>query len=276
MKWFCSFKAYGDLVIACHALRHCDPSEYGLLAGSHLRALIKEIGFSGQVKYIEVGRQVPALFDTRKRGYIQAIRSGFSLRSQLHRCVKSSEDTLVFDTLKSRQRLLAWPVHSEEIRQGAENIYLDYARYLGFLAESQGCSVDFGRNLKNIYIFPDSRINSKELPGFLLDRLVQLNMDYGIETTVIKVGQPIGIPGGAVFNVRWVDGFDQLIAQIRACDAIVSADSLPAHVAEYLGIPTFVFTPKANDYWMPMSAFKEGFFSRFDSVSQYKQWIKQA
>lgn len=273
MRWFCSFKSYGDLVIACHCLRKADSAQNGLLAGSHLRSLLDAIEFNGTVCVLETGNNVPALFDIKKRSYTSAIRDGLLLRKKIQASVRQRDDLLVFDALGVRQRFLAWPMRTEAVAQGAGNIYLDYARYLDFAEERNFSTLQTVKPDGKVFIFPDSRLKYKELPDWLVISIAKENSKCGKETILVKVGKPIALPQFDSIQILWIDGLDKLAAQVRKADLLVSADSLPAHLAEYLGAPVFVFTPIQSGYWVPLSSFKNGFFSGFNSLTRYKEWI---
>jgi hypothetical protein len=274
MRWFCSFKSYGDLVIACNSLRNADPTVNGLLVGSHLSPLLDVIGFNGTLRTIETGENVPALFDLKKRSYISSISEGITLRRKIQASVSHRDDLLVFDMLGVRQRLLAWPIQTVAVAQGEGNIYLDYARFLSL-------DSDFSNSLSNnhvkpdgkVYVFPDSRLKYKDLPDSLINSIARENSGHGRETVLVKIGSPVLLPQFDSLQINWIDGFDQLAAEVSKADLIVSADSLPAHIAEYFGVPVFMFTPIISGYWVPLSGFKRGFFSGFDSLVRYQEWL---
>ncbi len=272
MKLFCSLKSYGDLVIASNFLRRLDPREYGLLAGSHLHPLLQALRFEGSLSFLNTGSSVPAFFDVSKCGYNNALRSIFQLRKRIKASMSDKRDILVFDTLGVRQRYLAWPSRVEQISQGEPNIYLDYYRYLG-IPYDQKFMQDI--DISKVVIFPDSRIKEKIIPDQLLISICRENSTRGILTRIIKVGLPEPLPALAGCDVKWIDGFDKLIQEVVSAEAIVSADTLPAHLAEYYDIPTFVFTPKPNDYWMPLTAYLYKQYSGFDDLSRYQMWVKR-
>lgn len=276
MRWFCSLKAYGDLVIACNCVRNANAAQNGLLVGSHLRQLLDILKFNGTFRFIEIGESVPAFFDTKKCGYFMGLSNGFVLRKKIQASIQQKSDLLVFDALGLRQRFLGWPFRIEAISsgRGMHNIYLDYAQYLG-LSENDIISRCTRSRMTagNVYVFPDSRIKDKVLPDCLVNRIAEENIRHGKETILVKVGKPVDLPQFSALRLQWVDGFDQLTAQVNKADSLVSADSLPAHLAEYIGTPVFVFTPTPNDYWMPLSSYNGCYFSVFSSLTRYKKWI---
>jgi hypothetical protein len=49
---------------------------------------------------------------------------------------------------------------------------------------------------------------------------------------------------------------------------VISADSLPAHIAEIKGFKPVVVSPIDNSYWLPQTSFHSGAWSLFeDGVS---------
>lgn len=271
MRWFCSFKSYGDLVIACNCLRQVDNHHYRLLVGSHLNALLDAIHFNGPFQLLEVGSTVPALFDINKCGYLKAIMSGLLLRRRIREVVTPSHDSLVFDRLGIRERFLASPCQIEHLGPRGANIYLDYSNFLGVSAPP--CAERQGSLGNRVLVFPDSRIKEKEIPETLVHDIAQANLCAGKTTSIIKIGNAGSFPIFSGADVKWIHGFDRLVEILKTADAVVSADSLPAHLAEYLGIPVFVFTPRPNDYWMPLSSFLAGNFSEFAESSRYLKWV---
>ncbi|WP_243374501.1 hypothetical protein [Geotalea sp. SG265] len=273
MRWFSCFKAYGDLVIASNVIRRADLSQNGILIGSHLRPLLDTLNFPGQSKVVEVGDVVPALFDIKKCGYLRAMICGFWLKRGIRRILDPRYDTLVFDQLGIRQQFIASQFHIESL--GVEdNIYKNYAEFLGIsLSITPTISSSKSKRTK-VYVFPDSRLREKELPYSLLRDIVEVNKRYGKSTTIVKVGLPTELPPFVGAEIKWLNGFPQLLSVIRGADAVVSADSLPAHLAEYNQIPVYVFTPVPNDYWMPLSSYADHYFSLFNVDEQYKTWIK--
>src|SRR5882672_5180712 len=116
MKWLCSFKAYGDLVIPLNFLRRADPQHYGLLCGSHLAPLLSALDYHGRVLTVDVGGpDVPAFFDVRIRGVAAAAISALTLKRKIMSAGLDENDSLVFDEVGWRQRFLSWPFRAEAV-----------------------------------------------------------------------------------------------------------------------------------------------------------------
>lgn len=271
MRWFVSLKSYGDLVIACNALSKENISDYGLLAGTHLHDLIGAIGYSGRMQYIDTGITVPALFDFKKKGFVDAAISGINIYKYIHNAIQA-QDTLIFDKINIRQKIIAAGFNKESFACGAPNIYEDYQRYLGLKLNSE--ILRFEEVGKSVLVFPDSRISNKKINEQLQAQIAYKIISSGRQATIVRIGQQASQVSKYTYTERWLSGFNNLVEVIKAADGVVSADSLPAHIAEHLKIPVFVCNPTPNDYWLPYSSCKLGWHACFHDLSRLDQWLK--
>ncbi|MBT0571753.1 hypothetical protein KIK84_15630 [Curvibacter sp. CHRR-16] len=262
MRYFPSFKAFGDLVIACHHLRHLDVKDDVLLCANHLRPLLYALNYSRPVKWLDDQLEgVPALFDIRKRGAYAAIQSAWFLRWAV-RDATSPGDVVVFDRSGWRQQWVCAGRQIEQIASGEANIYLDYAKYFGLKVPLVESPV-MVHNLQRIGIFPDSRVATKQIPEAVVAQMVDALKTLDVEVCVVRAGPHSEI-----------NTFEDLVSTVQTMDAVVSADSLPAHLAEYWGLPVFVVTPQPNLYWLPQSAFLKGAYALFPtSVAAVTSWV---
>jgi hypothetical protein len=98
-------------------------------------------------------------------------------------------------------------------------------------------------------------------------------VERGISATVLKLdGESVDIPKDLPTKLL-PRSFLSLITSLRTADLIVSADSLPAHLGEYFGLPTFVVSPTPNPYWLPRQAFLTGATASFDALSPLTHWL---
>jgi hypothetical protein len=263
MRCFLSFKAYGDLVIACHHLRENSSAGEVLVCADHLRPLLRALAYPGPTVFLDGGESgVPALFDIRKQGVVAAARSAVSLRHAIG-AVTQPGDMLVFDRIGWRQRYLAAGRASVDVISGRPNIYLDYEAFLGTCA-AHPVNLSALASVGKIGIFPDSRVAAKQIPDSLVRKIADALHLAGHEVRIVRAG-----PGGEV------DTFEALVERIGSFAAIVSADSLPAHIAEYIGRPMFIFSPVANTYWLPKTALAQESHALFrDSLDRLHSWVK--
>jgi len=271
MKWFCSLKGYGDFVVACKFLRNEPSDRIRFLCERHIQSLHRAIGCPVEADWIDTGenRSFPAAFDVRCQGLKAAARSMRLIRSAVHRRNIRS-DTLLFETLGMRERIIAWPIACDEVGRTTNSIYESYGRYLGLphdISSHRPVS-----KIESIGVFPDARLPHKVLNDTLLGSISAACARRQLRLTIFRVGkdgrrQLTGVP------VHSIGSFEELIAAIRSSDIVVSADSLPAHLAEYFGIPVFVFAYQGRNYWTPSSSIANGGFAMYREPERLGAWM---
>lgn len=258
---FVSLKAFGDLVILASVLRRLTPDNtvrFSLVIGSHLLELHSALGAPIRVMVVETGGGIPAIFDIRRRGWIRAARSFVSLRRELGALRLPPDSTLVFDQLGWRESLLCEPRSRVELPKSAANIYLAYEQFLkasNALDESLCCSYSEFATSDVIGIFPGSRVAAKALSAAVVRQLVQRCFEAGRSSRIFVLEGEAVDPAMPAFE-SVPRRFASMIDAVRSVDRLISADSLPAHLAEYFKIPVFVISSRPNQYWLPQSAFQ--------------------
>lgn len=270
-----SFKALGDFVIAYSAFRqHQQKStlseSFEFYAGAHLRDLAKAI-HATDVQFLAGSGQldVPAIFDIRKKGTIKALQSALHLRKQLANF--PATDTLIFDRLGFRERYLGGG-HSLQELPLAPNIYLAYDQFFQNQANVEKTKFNFIERQKCL-IIPTSRIQNKVLQKGLVATIAKKLEDHGIEHEILMFqDEALDLPSQV--SVRSIPKtFEALVKAIQSASLVVSADSLPAHIAEYHQIPIFVFTPTANTYWLPRTSFLNAAWTDFSNMRPLETWL---
>lgn len=271
MKWFCSFKGYGDFVAACRFLRHEPKDTFRLLCARHLEGLYRAIGCPLDAEWIDISENnsFPAAYDARHQGLKAAIQSLLRIRHAIQRR-NIGRDILVLEQLGTRERIMTWPIACEQVGRTTANIYESYARYFGHPPNL--CANRSLSRPKTIGLFPDARLPHKVLSQDLLRSIGVECAKRHLSARIFPVGQDhdyrsAGIP------VHSIDGFEELVAAIGSSDIVVSSDSLPGHLAEYFGIPVFVFVPQRKDYWMPGSALASSGFAMFSDPAALGAWL---
>lgn len=262
-----ALKAFGDLVIARTALRRADAADAadrGLILGEHLLELHEALGpFPGPVHIVRHGEGgVPAAFDARRKGYARALRSLVALRRHVASAGVPADALLVFDRSGPRERFLAAGRPRRALEAAGPNVYAAYAALLGG-------GVPAGRTARgrprSLGIFPSSRIERKNMPEGLVAEMLGLGRSLGIPTSVfLLAGERPELercfPEARIVPRR----FAAMRDAVASVDAVVSSDSMPAHMAEWLDRPVFVLSPVDNRYWMPLSSFAMAEWTLFD------------
>lgn len=274
-----TLKAFGDFLIAYSALLRAravhQAADIQLLAGEHVRPLGLALGVpDAQVHYIGGSslKDVPAAFDVRRRGVWAAWRSLATLRRAVHG-VTPSQRQLLFDSLDMREQFIGGGRTRLALPPEATNIYLAYdAHFLTGTVPALHFKVD-GPTPRAL-IVPASRVPRKVLPREVIAQVHQQLANRGVEAQVLLLeGEQVEVPP-SVGLVRVPRQFSALIATLRETDIVVSADSLPAHIGEHLGKPTFVISPTPNPYWLPRGAFLQGGHGVFGNLGNLKTWLE--
>jgi hypothetical protein len=268
-------KSFGDFVIAHSALHRVEAGardRIRLIACSHVSGLGAVLPEDVSVTFLALPEdRVPALFDIRKRGIPRAVGSALWLRRALGKLARRPGESLVFEGLGVRERLIAgrWPLAAVPRRR---NIYETYAQFLTEQGLPVKPAVTAGASgpVRSVGIFPESRLAAKTLDAATLWGIAAQVMQAGLEARVFLLeGDPSATPPMTQV-VRVPRNFASLTQAIASVDCVVSADSLPAHLAEYIAKPVFVAAAFANEYWLPGGCFTHGRWGLFHNAAEFR------
>lgn len=273
---FVSLKAFGDFVIACHALRLVRPGSAAtpnMLAAEHLRPLASAIGFE-EARFIAEDRSgdVPAAFDIRRRGWAAAVQSLVALRRELGEL--RGQGCYVFDRLGWRERWLV-PAGRRAALPESANIYEAYAIAL----EGAGHVLDrvptpAVKPIRSAVIVPASRLVAKTIPMATIEAVAKVLKARGVAVEVVLLeGDRAQVPVEVVSETI-PRRFPALIERLKASDLVISADSLAAHLAEFHRIRCFVVGPRPNQYWLPGSCLRSDGWCLFDDIGRLAHWLE--
>jgi hypothetical protein len=255
-------KAFGDLVIALTAVGRAPAAtraRYRLLIGHHLVPLFEAIGEPIEYQVLAHGGPgVPAMYDLRRCGVIRAVHSAWKLRRLI---AATAPSHLLFDRLGARERWLAAGTAADPL-PAAANIYLAYEAALGFVPATSMTMI----RRRDIGIFPGSRIAAKNLTEAVVRMTITAIEGAGfVPRLFLLEGERPDLEGMGLPHRILPRSFAAMVTAVMDCGAIVSADSVPAHVAEQRGVPVHVISPVDNRYWLPRSAFLLNRWSLFDA-----------
>lgn len=261
------FKALGDFVIAanCIARRKADPAiRVDLLLGEHLRILYDTLGMTIPFETLAHGENgVPALISLWEKGAVRGLRSAIGLKRALYRAKIADDAVLLFDKLDKRERFLAAGFRHAVLPR-ADNIYLAYDAFLDGLGLELADSVSDGTTPGPLRIYPGARLPERHVPIEVIRSMLAVAAARGVEAELMLLeGERPDLEASNLPYTRVTRDFGSLIASIRGAGKVVSADSMPAHLSEYLGRPVFVSWPEIKTYWLPRSAFAGGWSCLF-------------
>lgn len=258
---FLSYKALGDLVIAVTSIEAVvveQRDRIKLVYGAHLADLVSAIAPQMHTEALSFGeRDVPALFDIKKKGVVRALRSAFGMRRALQDRATDGEDLLILDQAGPRQRVITYGSNWQALPSAA-NIYHSYAQLLtNFGFDRETPAVREVISAKSVGIFAGSRIADKNLPGAVIDSIEGAAAAVSLVPTLFLLeGERRDLETSGRERTMIPRSFPNLLSAIDSVDLVISTDSLPAHLAERIGKPVFVVSPRPNPYWLPRSSYQ--------------------
>jgi hypothetical protein len=263
---FVQIKAYGDLTIAASAVRQV-PREMrhrvGLVIAPHLRELTAVLAPGCTIEVLRLrDRGIPARFDPAPRGRLARWWSTIALRRALAPIAPGT--TLVMRHLGPvHRRILGRRV--AEALPVAPNLYEAYAQFLTATLGpfTAAMPTDAVPRVARVAICPSSRVPYKCLPDAMVEIVAACCRSAGVPAEIVLLDGERVPPAGILPSRVLPRRFDAMWETLATYAAVVSADSFPAHLAEYQGTPVFVVSPHANEYWLPGSAWRHGAWGTF-------------
>jgi len=275
-----TLKAFGDFVIACNASRRVQAVNGmhapTVVAGEHVRNLSSAIGVEGKIHFLgdDNWTDVPAIYDLRKQGIASAFKNIRKLRHLIN--TLPSNMNLIFDHLGWRERYIGGGRFYQALSLNSGNIYLSYDQLFEsidykLLKSNSEVSHSFSRAI----IIPGARMRYKQIPASVISDLAEELNQRCINTSVIVLeGESIDLPAG--IQVKKIPrNFNELVAVVKDSDLVISADSLPSHLCEFLYVPVFVSKPLPNQYWLPRSAYLTNGWATFADIKPLQTWLNK-
>jgi hypothetical protein len=252
-------RAYGDFVIFLHAFTNSPKKEqYRIVASKHLQPLYDAIrGYYSleniQIEFVnfELDKGQLRLFTNKHFLSSQTIKEVRAIKSYIQ---KHPNQTGI-DYVEQDKRiglLNLFTGHTFQYILGKQDVYNCYDR---FFENTDSSSKILASALKNIVIFPDSRLSKKDIPASVLQNIIAV---------IEKKGKHIQV---AKFGTTYTN-FKELIQLIHEADYIIGADSLPIHLTALLKKPHFIlYADGLTQHFKTTYAKKEksfGTFSHYD------------
>ena len=252
-------RAYGDFVIFLHTLTKSPKKEqYSIVASNHLQPLYDAIREyysleNIQIEFLDFGldKGQLRLFTNKHLLSSQTIKELRAIRSY----IKKFPNNIGVDYLEQDKRIGLFNLFTGNSFQyilGKQEVYKCYDQ---FFENTDNSSIIVAGALKNIVIFPDSRLSKKDIPASVLQI---------IKTSLGEKGKHIQV---AKFGTTYTN-FKELIQLIHEADYIIGADSLPIHLAALLKKPHFIlYADGLTKHFKTSYAEKErsfGVFSQYD------------
>ena len=252
-------RAYGDFVIFLHVFTNSPKKEqYSIVASKHLEPLYDAIKTFYSLENIQIefvdfslDKGQLRLFTNKHFLSLQTIKELRAIKSY----IQKHPNQIGIDYVEQDKRMGLLNLltgHSFQYILGKQEVYKSYDQ---FFENTDSSSIIVAGALKNIIIFPDSRLSKKDIPVSVLQNITAVLEQKGKHIQVAK------------FGTNYTN-FKELIQLIHEADFIIGADSLPIHLAALLKKPHFIlYADGLTQYFKTSYAEKEksfGVFSHYD------------
>ena len=246
-------RSFGDFTIAISVLRKSSILEgYDFYASKHLEPLyidlknsLPDIDLNIHFIDLEIKKKVFGFFTNKHSIELHTFRELMKLK----RWVRGMSTGDVYFEQRRKQWMIA-PYMGKTfpyIHKKSRNIYQSYFQHFGVEPGHLLIHNPAPSALKKILVLPESRKPSKSFMLPFIHQLTKLLLGQGLDvTTGFFKKLPLQTEGKVAVHVAFAD----LSHLIRDADLVVTADSLPAHLAQLLGKPHFVYyEDKPNQEW---------------------------
>jgi hypothetical protein len=230
-------RAYGDFAIAVQALAPLDE----IVASLHLRPLYEALISRGcisprAISFVDFGIKGSQLNLFTNRDFLRI--DTFRQLSKIKKYISANPGYTDFVEQSARLGLLNFCTgHTfQALFETGSPVYEAYGLQSRGLGEKKG----------SILIFPDARLQKREIPYSILAQIEGRVVRFGIDYT----------------------NFEELIELIQSADYIYAADSLPLHLAYLCRKPHYILYPEGGklDFFTP-DALASGSYSTFNQFS---------
>jgi ADP-heptose:LPS heptosyltransferase len=232
-------RAYGDFVIMLQCLLLSEHKQaYTLIVSEHLRPLYTAIEKVISTKFLNVEfhdfgikKAQLSLFTNKHLFSRNTLNEVAKIKTFLQASLNNKE----VDYLEQNKRKFLFELLTAHNFKSIFNSNLIYDAYSSFFKSLKDEIVYKPESIKNVLIFPDSRLLKKNIPNALLLQLKERLTQRGYQCTVALFMQKENI------NDKVYKNFDELLQLIQCADYIIGADSLPIHIAQLLNKPHYIF-----------------------------------
>ena len=264
-----ALRSYGDYVILLNSIKHADVKvNVKIVVSSHLKPLHEALSaivpsnFEFIFKDFGIKNGLIGFFTNRHFFSLNSIFEIFKLSNYL-KSLKLNEEKVYIEhnARKFLLNLFLGKKLYHLYKNG--NVYDVLGRFFGFDSNDKTFQLSELHSKSKVLIFPDSRKKHKVINEATMEQL-------SLELTRLKVDFKIAKFGAlknensSLTNQIVYSDFKALVLLIKECDFVISSDSVPAHIAEFLGKQHLIlYNDKINYNWLTPFAKKYQMFTTF-------------
>jgi ADP-heptose:LPS heptosyltransferase len=208
----------------------------------------------------------PGIFGIKNNNFRSIFNDFFVLR----RCIKKINDVIVVPHANFRWNLILLPKKFSTVCSSNQNIYVSYRKFYN-LEQIEKFTTD--NSSRVVYIYPESRQINKIIDSELCEKICEVLKRNGYITKQVIINNS-NYKFSKNIETLFVNNFKGLIDTINFSNFIVSADSLPVHIAYWKSKITFVFSPIINYKMFPDAVIENDAWALFNDVNKFEKWLK--
>ena len=264
-----ALRSYGDYVILLNSIKHADVKvNVKIVVSSHLKPLHESLSvhvpsnFEFIFKDFGIKNGLMGFFTNRHFFSLSSIFEIFKLSNYI-KSLKINEEKVYLEHSARKFLLNLFLGKKLHHLYNNGNVYDEIGRFFGLESNDKTFQLSEVHPKSKVLIFPDSRKKHKVINEATMERLslelTRLNVDFKIA----KFGA-LKNENSQLLNQIFYSDFKALVLLIRECDFVISSDSVPVHIAEFLGKQHLIlYNDKINYNWLTPFAKKYQMFTTF-------------
>lgn len=271
-------RAFGDFLIAIHfASKSKVQSPVTLIASKHLEplyiALAPELPGNIHISFhdFKIHGQMMGCFTNKFLFHPRTCIELLALRRFLHKRMPEGPVYLEQKKRAFLPRLFCGYPFRSVVAHGS--VYKAYADFFSVsLQQMEDIAFETPKAARKILIIPDARQPKR----MISEQIIQLMRDaYAIDHAEIIVARFKNEATSAKEDVIVYHDFKQLVSLIRNADLLIGSDSMPIHLAQFLGKPHYILYPRSVNpsFFTPFALRYKTYFT-FEDILSGKSFLR--
>jgi ADP-heptose:LPS heptosyltransferase len=268
-----ALRSYGDYVIMLNSIKHAGiKKNITIIVSKHLQPLHESLNpqSSNNFKFIfkdfGIKKGLLSFFTNRHFFSLNTVLELFGISKMIRKLeIKNEIIYLEHNARKAFPSILFGNQLQHIYTNG--NVYDAFGRFFEINSAERTFNLPIVHTICKVLIFPDSRKKHKIIDNNtvkqLTSELIEQKIDFKIAHFDHMKTIDIDSNKQVVYN-----NFKDLILLIKECDFVITSDSVPAHIAEYLEKPhVILYNDRVNNDWLTPFAKKYKMYTTFDESS---------
>ncbi len=268
-----ALRSYGDYVILLNSIKHAGIKEnVKIVVSNHLKPLHEALcanipsNFEFIFKDFGINKGLMGFFTNR---HFFSLNSFFEIVKIYNYFktlkIKGDKVYLEHSARKILLNLFLGKKLQHLYKEG--NVYDAFGHFFHFQSNDKTFQMHKFHSTNKVLIFPDSRKKHKVINEVtmkqLSSNLTLLNVDFKIAKFGSLKNENSQLDNQIVYR-----DFNELVLLIKDCDFVISSDSVPVHIAEFLEKQhVILYNDKINYNWLTPFAKKYDMYTTFNDTS---------